>query len=226
MRKLTCGLLVFLLCSLPGYARVSVSPVIVEAVNVQAGQVFQITCQQQGTEQVELGLSLALFDQDKQGGVVFLEDDCSVLTVRENLRLASDNLVLEPNQQTTIQVEVARDEFDHLYAVLFIKPKQMGIPTRLAVLFLLSTSGAQADFDISAWERNERTLNLTVYNKGLSHGFWTGELLCSDAAGERAERLAVQSGTVLAGRSRGLSIDLPSWVQDVEVLPTQKGSRP
>lgn len=226
MRKLVFCLLVVLLCSGTSLAKLSVSPVIIEAVNVAQGHSFEIICQHLGPESLEVELSLALFDQDGAGRVVFLEDQASITRARDVLNLESENLFLEPNQQQAVSVQVTRDDFEHLYAVLFVKPKQAGIPTRLAVLFLLSTTDGATELNISSWEHKAGTLSLTVLNSGASHGLWEGELLYFDAEGQLGKTVAVQSGIVLAGRSRGLEVELPPWVRRIEISSDPRGVRP
>lgn len=66
-------------------------------------------------------------------------------------------------------------------------------------------------------------MTITVENSGLCHGFWAGELLLFDGEGKLAEKVSVQSGVVLPGRSRGLQVSLPGWVQQVEVRSLQLG---
>lgn len=223
MRKLSLCVLILLLSCGTCFAKFTVSPVIVEGENVQAGNSFIVTCQNWGSEELEIEFSLALFDQGAEGSVFFLEDELSIQRAQEALSLSHENLTLEQYSQKLIEVTLERDDFDHLYVALFVKPKLSGVPTRLAVLFLLSTLGNQAELDISSWERREDNLSLTVQNSGRSHGLWQGELLCFDAAGELAKKVAVQSGIILAGRSRGVEVNLPSWVQSVELFQDQLG---
>lgn len=225
MRKSVLGLCLFFLTCGIAQAKMSVSPVIIEAVQVQAGDSFEIVCQHWGDDILEIQLSLALFDQNEGGSVVFLEEPWAVQSASDVLSLDKKHFALQPKGQETVRIQVNRDDFDHLYAVLFVKPNQPGVHTRFAVLFLLSTSGRQPDMAVSFWEQKEQALAMTVQNDGLRHGLWEGELLCFDAADELAERLVVQSGVVLAGRSRGVEITLPSWVKRVEILAAPSGRR-
>lgn len=206
---LTCG---------TGQATVSVSPVIVEAVQVEAGQVFAIVCQNWGEQNIEMQLSLALFDQDETGSVVFLEDGEAVRRAKEALTLDREALFLEPQEQGIVQVELTRDDFDHLYAVLFVKPTQRGVLTRFAVLFLLSTSEDKANVSVSSWVQQGEALAFTVHNNGLKHALWEGELHLFDAFDQLGEKRKVTSGVVLAGRSRVVPVALPRWVQRIEIL--------
>lgn len=74
MRILVSVLLVLSLGVGQGWAKVSVSPVIIEATEVKKGDVFRVWCAQKGSEPLNVQLSLALFDQDGEGNVFFLED--------------------------------------------------------------------------------------------------------------------------------------------------------
>ncbi len=144
MRRAVCALLIICLYTLSCWARVSVSPVIIEAVNVQAGDSFQILFGQQGREDVTVRLSLAQFARVPGGGITFLEDEVSVRQAREILKLPEDSFALGPNQQKIIEIEVERGDFSDFSGVLFAKSDQPGIPIRFAVLFLLSTRAEQA----------------------------------------------------------------------------------
>ncbi len=218
VERFALGLIVVLLTCGSGQATVSVSPVIIEAAQVRAGQAFAIVCQNWGEQSIELQLSLALFDQDETGGVVFLEDGEAVRRATEMLALNHEVLILEPKGQDIVQVELTRDDFDHLYAVLFVKPTQGGVPTRFAVLFLLSTSEDRANVAVSSWMQQGEALAFTVHNSGLRHGLWEGELHLFDAFNQLGERRKVTSGVVLAGRSRGVQVPLPRWVHRVELI--------
>lgn len=203
--------------------KVSVSPVIVEAMNVKKGDHFEIYCQQRGEQAIAVNLSLSLFDQDAEGSVFFLEDFHSVQKAEGLLALEQNEFSLESGGKHSVQVEVLRDDFNSTYVVLFVKPDHPGIPTRFAVLFLLSTTGLREEMSVSSWQQNEQALELTVVNKGLRHGLWQGELLCYDSGGKLGEKMQVQSGLVLAGRSRGVEVGLPDWVKRVELQSFQRG---
>ena len=200
-------------------ASVSVSPVVIEGVEAEVGQVFEVLCHNGGEEAVAVDLSLALFDQDDTGRVVLLEDAEAIAKAAHYLNVITQDLSLEAMEQRMIQVELMRDDFDSLYAVLFVKPRQEGVQARLAVLFLLSTvgSGIQADMAISTLVKPREALTLTVENKGISHSPWEGELHFFDAFDYLCEKRQVTSGLVLPGRSRGLQVSLPPWVHRVEV---------
>lgn len=220
MRRLLLGLVVFFLSVGTGQAAVSVSPVIIEAVQVQLGQSFEIVCQNAGTEELDFQLSLALFDQSEDGSVFFMEDSEAIQRVEETLILEKKDFTLPAGGMESLKLRLAREDFDHLYAVLFVKPRQPGIQTRFAVLFLLSTSGKEASLAVASLEHKEELLAFSVQNSGLRHGLWEGELLCFDAGDILGETLSIRSGVVLAGRSRDVEVSLPSWVARVELFPT------
>ncbi|HHY14799.1 MAG TPA: hypothetical protein GX521_01855 [Firmicutes bacterium] len=144
MSRLVCALFIICLCTVSCWARFSVSPVVVEAVNVQAGDSFQILFRQGSEETITVQLSLAQFARDQRGGIVFLEDEASVQRAREILKLMEDNFPLGPNQQKIIEVEVEQGDFSDFSGVLFVKSDQPGIPVRFAVLFLLSSRSMRA----------------------------------------------------------------------------------
>lgn len=207
-------------------AKIAVSPVLHEEARVQAGQRFAVTCHHRGEEPLEVEASLALFDQDAWGKAVFLDDQDSVARAEQLLSVHPRRFWLEPGAKEVVQVEVVQDSFEHLYAVLFLKPVQSSLQTRLAVLFLLSTGQQRPRVGVAAWERSGKALTLTLENSGLSHGLWEGELLLFDAAGQLGETRQVQSGLVLPGRCRGLEVSLPGWVENVEIRPLQLGEGP
>lgn len=223
MRILWFVLLFLVLSTNPGFANISVSPVIIESAHIRVGDTFEILCQNWQDDEIEVQLSLALFDQDGGGSVFFLENAENKQRAKETLWIEEESFDLKPQGQKTIRVQVQKVDFDHLYAVLFVKPKQIGVQTRFAVLFLLSASGHQADMSVVSWEQKEQALALIVQNSGLSHGLWQGELLCFDAGDRLAETRSVASGVVLAGRSRGVEVGLPGWVARVEILPKTPG---
>lgn len=144
MRAVICALLIIGLCAASCWARISVSPVIIEATNVEAGDRFQIMFGQRGEEALTVRLSLAQFVLDQDGRIFFLEDEASVRRAREILRLAEDTFPLGPNQQKMIEVEVGKGDFSDFSGVLFAKSDQPGIPIRFAVLFLLSSQAVRA----------------------------------------------------------------------------------
>jgi hypothetical protein len=220
LKQVLVGIAVCLVVSATVGATVSVSPVVIEAVQVEAGQVFDILCHNWGDEVIAMDLSLALFDQDESGGVVLLEDASAIERAQGFLNIAMETIFLEPDEEGVIQVELLGDEFDHLYGVLLIEPRQGGIQTRFAVLFLLSTAGSEveANMAVSCWAKEEEALTFTVQNNGLRHGPWEGELHFFDASDQLSEKRQITSGLILAGRSRGVQVSLPYWVQRVEIL--------
>ncbi len=218
VKKVLVGILACFLAGGTAGATVSVSPVVLEAVQVEVGQVFQIFCQNWGEEEITMDLTLALFDQDESGSVIFLEDAQGRARAKKTLNVDVETLSIEPNGRDVIQVELLQDDFDHLYAVLFIKPRQGGIQTRFAVLFLLSTAGSEgADMTVLALDKQHESLTFTVQNNGLRHGPWQGELHFFDVADQLNEKRQISSGLILAGRRRGVQVSLPPWVHRVEV---------
>jgi len=207
-------------------AKIAVSPVLHEEARVQAGQRFAVTCHHRGEEPLEVEASLALFDQDAWGKAVFLDDQDSVARAEQLLSVHPRRFWLEPGAKEVVQVEVVQDSFEHLYAVLFLKPVQSSLQTRLAVLFLLSTGSGEAALDVASWAHRGEALTLQVENSGGSHGLWAGELLLFDGDGRLGDTMQVRSGVVLPGRSRGLEVSLPSWVEKVEIRPLQFGGGP
>jgi len=221
--RLTLVVLVVLFACGSVDATISVYPVIIEAVEVRRGQFFEIVCQNWHEHEVSMELSLALFDQDEAGRVVFLEDEGAVQRAADALTVDTREFSLMPREERKVCLELQRDNFDHLYAVLFITPRQGGVQTRFAVLFLLSTAASELEVSVSYWEKQPEALALTVQNKGLRHGLWEGELLLFDESNQLGEKWKISSGVVLAGRSRGLEVPLPPWVQRVEILSVQQG---
>lgn len=227
MRRLFWGLAAVLLVSwVPLQAKLSVSPVIIEAEQVKAGQSFAVLLRQEGQKPLELELSWALFDQDPAGSVVLLEDPDSVKRAEGLLAVEPSRLVVQPGESVEVAVRVLQADFQQLYAALLVRPVRSGPPTRLAVLFLLSTGQQRPRVGVAAWERSGKALTLTLENSGLGHGLWEGELLLFDAAGQLGETRQVQSGLVLPGRCRGLEVSLPGWVENVEIRPLQLGEGP
>ena len=204
-------------------AAVSVSPVIIEAVEVKRGQIFEILCQNGNQHEVTIELSLALFDQDETGRVLFLEDAAEVERAGSALAVDTGEFCLEPGGERTVRLELVEDDFDHLYAVLFVTPRRGGVQTRFAVLLLLSTVDSQLEMSVLSWEKQADALALTVENRGLRHGLWEGELLLYDELDQLAEQRRISSGVVLACRSRGVEVPLPPWVYRVEILSVQPG---
>ena len=111
MRRLFWGLAAVLLVSwVPLQAKLSVSPVIIEAEQVKAGQSFAVLLRQEGQKPLELELSWALFDQDPAGSVVLLEDPDSVKRAEGLLAVEPSRLVVQPGES----VEVAAVSYTHL----------------------------------------------------------------------------------------------------------------
>lgn len=120
-------------------ARISVAPAIIEAVSVQAGRSFRVSCRNQGQEEVEIELSLALFARNSPGGVLLLEDELSKARAEAFLDLEPRRFSLRPGEVQTIQVQVAAADFHQLQAALLVRAIEPGVSARLAVLLLLST---------------------------------------------------------------------------------------
>ncbi|MDI9460232.1 hypothetical protein [Candidatus Darwinibacter acetoxidans] len=143
-------IILFLGCG-QSLAKVAVSPVIIAAEKVQAGQVFEVLCRQLGEEPVEVRLSLALFERDHQGGVVLLEDVSSVERVEQLLAVERRQFLLQPGQGEVVRIKVLRTDFEVLNGVLFITPAQQGgLSTRCAVLLLLYANGGETRLG-AAW---------------------------------------------------------------------------
>ncbi|NLJ80751.1 MAG: hypothetical protein GX335_06990 [Firmicutes bacterium] len=223
MRNLILSILFLFFCAGQCFARISVSPVVIEAEQVPKGASFLINCLQLNTQPVDVRLSLALFDQDEKGQIYFLEDKISIQKANSLLALENEGFRLEPGEEKNIKVEVARDFEDSVYAVLFVKPLQKGMPMRLAVLFLLSAGKAEEKVVLTSWTHWEQSLDLRVENQGRSPGLWLGEVLFYDSGGNLGKKMEVQSGVVLAGRTRDLRINLPSWVEAVDLRPRKAG---
>lgn len=115
-----------LVCCGQALASIAVAPVIIEADQVQAGQVFTVVCSHGGEEPLEVALSLALFDQDAWGRVILMEDEASVARAEEALSLERRRFLLQPGQSEAVQVQLAHADFQHLYAVLFLRPVRPG----------------------------------------------------------------------------------------------------
>ena len=223
MRALVLALITLCLGVGQCWASVSVSPVIIEATKVKKGDIFRVLCGHGGAEPLEVQLSLALFDQAEDGSVFFLEDAQSIQLAQAVLGLEREHFSLAPQGEYSVEIEVLQENFNSLYAVLFVKPDQPGVPTRFAVLFLLSSNGLREKMAISTWQQKEESLELTIVNSGTRHGFWQGELLLYDSNGNLSEKRQVQSGVVLAGRSRAWDISLPLWVQRAELATPKQG---
>lgn len=224
MKAVMLGLFLALLWSLaPVKARIAVAPMIIEPEQVQAGQVLAVHCQNRSEEPVEVELALVLFDQDARGKVVLLEDGESVTLVERFLSVEPRYFVLPPGASQEIQVQVLENAFQHLYAALLIKPRQNGLHSRLAVLLLLSGAEEEPALGLSSWRRRDAGVSLRVENRGGRHGSWAGELLLYDGQGRLASTMRVHSGLVLPGRSRGVQVSLPGWVEQVEVRSLAPG---
>jgi hypothetical protein len=223
LRRLCFGAVVVLLMWGIGEAAVSVSPVIVEATGVQKGQSFEILCENWSDEVLSLDLSLALFDRDEEGRVIFHEDEEARHKAREILKLDEEEVFLEPAGQSPVRIVLTRHDFDHLYAVLFVRPKQGGVPTRFAVLLLLSTSEEKTDVFQSSWIQQGKVFYPTVHDKRLNPDhcqgqcglFRTNRFFCSIPP--------LKNGVALAGRRRGVGLSLPQGVQRVQVFPRNPG---
>lgn len=135
---LICVLVIIALGATNCWAKISVSPVVIEAGNVKEGDCFQIMFGRGGDEPVVVKLSLAQFERDQDGNIYFLEDEASIRKAREILKLAEETFPLDPNEQKVVEVQVATDDFSEFSGVLFAKSNQPGIPVRFAILFLLS----------------------------------------------------------------------------------------
>ncbi len=223
MRKLVLVLTILFLAAARCGAKVSISPVIMTAEEVQKGQVFKFHCSSDTEATVAVELSLALFDQDSAGRVVFLEDEGSVQKAAGLLALNKDEFYLEPYGEETIEVSVLADLPKSLSAVLFVKADQPGIPTRLAVLLLLSSKGTEDQVIMTSWRRGEESVAVRLENKGDKAGLWRGHLLLYNSLGSLAARIDLESGLVLAGRSRDFKVNLPAWASRVELQPKEAG---
>lgn len=223
MRKVILGLLILLLCAAQSWAKISVSPVIIKAEDVKKGDFFTFQCASGADHAVEIKLSLALFDQDSEGSVIFLEDEGSLQKVNSLLTLSSSGLRLAPYGEEIIEVRVLKEFPASLSAVLFVKTVQLGIPTRLAALLLFSSEGTKDRVVMTSWQRSRESVAVTVENKGDKAGLWQGALLLYNSLGTLAERMDLKSGLVLAGRSRDFKISLPAWASQIELEPEHAG---
>lgn len=223
MKSVVTTFLLIVIWTGSALANLSVAPIIFDTDDIQKGTIFEVLCQHEGEQELHIELSLALFDQDNGGGIRLLEDSESKELAEQILRLNQHSLVLEPKGKQMIQLEVLREDFDHAYVVLFVGGVSAGIPTRLAVLFLLSTGKTSENIAVTTWHPGEQRFEITVSNEGKRHGLWRGELLCFDAKGNLGERLQIETGIVLAGRSRGVEVNLPSWVHSVELIQLRAG---
>jgi len=139
MRRVVICIALLLLTTAACSARLAVSPVMIKANDVKAGDRFQIMLAQTGEEPTNIRLSLALFSRQQDGSILFLEDHASVGRAREVLRIPEESFLLNPNEQKLIEVEVAEEDFSDFSGVLFARADQTGIPIRFAVLFMLSS---------------------------------------------------------------------------------------
>lgn len=224
MMKQALGMVLVFLAASQVMAKVSVSPVVIEETMVKEGQGFTISCRNWGDDWVELELSLALFDWDKEGGVRFLEDGFSVAQAEQYLRLERTRLILGPKEQAAAKVEVTADNFEELNAVLFIQANRGPVPVRLAVLLLLTAQEGKG-LALSSWTKYGQALLLEAGDLGELRSVWEGELHLCNGSRFCRRRLVLQSGLVVPELREPEWERLPSWVRRVEVHQVRAESR-
>ncbi len=221
MRGLALVCLLVCLWLWPGrcHAGVLVSPAVVEAHAVQVGDEIVISCTEMAGREQLITLSLGLFDQDEYGRVVFYEDQPSRMRAAEIISLSHEQFYLQPHERRGITLRVNSADFLSSYVVVFVRPEQVGISSRLAVLLMLSTAVAREAVDLTDVRIGGRSLSLTFHNSGSMHGAAAGVVAAYDSAGELQGEFVVQSGRILPNRQRQTDLLLPIEPHTVRFVP-------
>ena len=200
------------------HAGVLVSPAVVEAHAVQVGDEIVISCTEMAGREQLITLSLGLFDQDEHGRVVFYEDQPSRMRAAEIISLSHEQFYLQPHERRGITLRVNPADFLSSYVVVFVRPEQVGISSRLAVLLMLSTAVARR-----RWTRQMCASVAVLYPLTFTtQAACTGQPRVSwphDSAGELQGEFVVQSGRILPNRQRQTDLLLPIEPHTVRFVP-------
>ncbi len=206
------------------HGKVLVWPVVIEAHGVNKGDVFTIHCSTSAEHSQKVQLDLALFDQTGDGQVYFLEDQESIVRARSIVQVGTDEFLLEPHGKKTVTLQLLDDSFSSAYVVLFVNSRRDdGVNTRLAVLLLLSTEGAEESMGISDLKLQNGVVYVTFQNTGDRHGLLSGRMVCYDDLGGVVEEVPITSGRVLPQRSRSIELALPGHTRRVHFSPLEVG---
>ena len=217
-------LAILALClALPGLcqAGVLVSPVLVEAHAVEAGDEIVLSCTELTGRERLLTLSLGLFDQDAEGRVILQEDEHAQALAADIVELPFREFRLLPHENRDITLRVRSADFASAYVVVFVRAAQAAVASRLAVLLMLSTGAAKDDLSLADLHIDGSSLALTFHNRGDRHGTASGMISAYDSAGDLQGEFFVESGRVLPNRQRRTYLALPTQPHSVRFTPLE-----
>ena len=99
MRSLVVFLLLFGLLVSSTHAAVMVSPIILEVDDVTKGEVLVLELTGGAEHSKKMQLSMALFDQDRDGRIYFLEDPESVWKASSMIQVDTEPFLLKPREK-------------------------------------------------------------------------------------------------------------------------------
>jgi len=201
------------------HAGVLVSPVLVEANGVRAGDEIVITCTElDGREQL-LSLSLGMFDQDQSGLVFFLEDEEAQARAAEIIELPRRQVELRPYERKELILRVRSADFASSYLAVFIRSQHGSVSSRLAVLLMLCSAAAEEAVELTDLLVDKHSVALTFHNFGTRHGTAAGVVAAYDGRGVLLNELYLESGRILPNRTRTVHLDLALQPAAVRFVP-------
>ncbi|HPT92975.1 MAG TPA: hypothetical protein PLK83_04395 [Limnochordia bacterium] len=187
-------------------AAVKVSPVVIDAYQVEQGQMFTVTLYNSKAHPVDVNLEWGWFDLQEDGTVVL---DNAAGQEQDWLHLPVSNCRLEPESAAQIQVALARADFTAITPVLYINLQDPTEPVslRVAVLFALSLERPAQPAQLEVLGCDAANLRIRAANPNTCHIFFDGVLRLY-RAGALVKEVSIPPRLILAESRREFSLPL------------------
>ncbi|HHX01598.1 MAG TPA: hypothetical protein GX739_02880 [Firmicutes bacterium] len=196
-------------------AAVMVSPVIIDAYQVERGSAFTVTMMNPKTYPLDVALEWGWFTMSSDGTVLLDEKAAPEL---DWLYLSNPVCHLEPESTTQIVITVNRADFTAVTPVLYIslQDPQSPVAVRVAVLFALSSEQPTRPVQIEFIESCQTDLRIRVTNPNPCHIYFDGVVELYRSA-ELIDEISITPKLVLAQSQRDISVPLNPGADQVIV---------
>ncbi len=218
-----CGLIgvclgLLLLFCLPSQASIVVSPVVIDAYDIQLHQTITIQVSNLGEDKQSVEVAWGWFDQDEQGAVVISRDPQAQKQAQQWMKCSPTRFQIEPGATELIRASIHNIDFTAIYPVMFITTIQDGMRAHQAVLFLLSTNKPKVAIEVGEAYWEEDLLMVELRNPATVHQGIRGVIEFFDGQDTLVSLAEIPLRRLLPGRRRSLLISVPDQTHMLDIV--------